>query len=168
MNPDSSSVIELGTIDHPYKQLSYAMIEILNYHSHSDSNLTVNIMEYTVNELRLQTASIINIKHVDVVPYTHRDSAPDKATIMSIDKGNIVETPGTQFNIMKSFELRIQEQVHDSSSLTFNEKERINIHDYSFVIVRSNFMIQNMYLTSNYISTVIDPVFFFFVYVQEK
>ena len=125
-------------------------------------------MEYTVNELRLQTASIINIKHVDVVPYTHRDSAPDKATIMSIDKGDIVETPGTQFNIMKSFELRIQEQVHDSSSLTFNEKERINIHDYSFVIVRSNFMIQNMYLTSNYTSTVIDPVFFFFVYVQEK
>ena len=41
VNPDSDSIIELGTIDHPYKKISYAFVEILNDHSHTDRNLTV-------------------------------------------------------------------------------------------------------------------------------
>ena len=126
-------------------------------------------MEYTTNELRLGTGNIINITNVDIVSYTQRDSDPDKATIVSLDKGDIIASSGTQFNIMKTFELRIQEHVHDHSSLTSSEKEKINIHDYTFFMVRSNFMIQNMYITSNYIYIqVIDPVIFFPVYIQDK
>ena len=35
VNPDSDSIIELGTMDYPYKDISYVFIELLNYHSYS-------------------------------------------------------------------------------------------------------------------------------------
>ena len=55
VNPDSDSIIELGTKDYPYKHIAYAFVEVLNYHSHSDRNLTIYLMEYTRNELPLGT-----------------------------------------------------------------------------------------------------------------
>ena len=82
VNPDSNSIIELGTINHPYKQITYAMIEILNYHSHTLRNITVYLMEYTRNELAIETAKIINITNINIKPYTLRSVDAEKAKIV--------------------------------------------------------------------------------------
>ena len=103
MNPDSDSIVELGTIDHPYKELSYALIEILNYHSHSDHNLTVNLMEGTTNILGLRQGSIVNITNVSWIAYSLTSSEPGKATILVRDEVDIVTSPSTMLNIMNTF-----------------------------------------------------------------
>ena len=134
----------MGTIEYPYKQLAFAFVEVLNYHSHSDRNVTIYLMEYTRNELPLNIGHVVNMTNVDILPYTLRSSDPDKATIVGMDEREIVSSPSTSFNILKSYELRIDEMIMNNSDISDNEKSNLGIDPYSIVIIRSNFRIQNM------------------------
>ena len=44
INPSSQQIIELGTKTYPYKNIGLPFVEILNYHSHSNRTITVNIL----------------------------------------------------------------------------------------------------------------------------
>ena len=168
MNPDSDSIVELGTIEYPYKELSYAFVEILNYHSHTNRNLTVNLMESTINILGLRQGNIVNITNVNIVPYSLISSEPDNTTILVKDQIEIVKRPSTLFNIMKTFETRMDEKITNSTGLTEQEKLRVEFNNYNILIMRSNFMIQNMNITSDRANLYDDVVLFYSVYIQDK
>ena len=136
VNPDSDSIVELGTIDHPYKQLSYAFVEILNYHSHSDYNLTLYIMEDTTSILGFKQGNIINITNVHITSYSLTSSEPGKATIVAIDEHDIVPSPSTLFNVMKTFELRMDEQVTNNMVITEQERLNVGFNDYNILVLR--------------------------------
>ena len=169
VNPDSDSIIELGTKDHPYKQIAYAFVEILNYHSHTDRNLTIYLMEYTRNELPVGTGNIINITNVEIRPYTLRASVdPDKANIVGIDSASIVSNPATLFSILKSYEFRFEDMVTNYSDLTDSEKARAQLEKYLILALRSNLLIYNMEITSEYSSVFDDVLITYPVYLQTK
>ena len=159
----------MGTKDHPYKQIAYAFVEILNYHSHTDRNLTIYLMEYTRNELPVGTGNIINITNVEIRPYTLRASVdPDKASIVGIDRNDIDSDPSTSFNILKSYELRFDEIVTNSSSLTPIEKTRVQLEKFLILVIRSSLMICNIEMTSDHASVFDDVLFVFPVYLQTR
>ena len=168
MNPDSESIVELGTKDYPYKQLSYVLIEILNYHSHSNRNLTVYLMEQTTNILGFKQANIVNITNVSIVPYSLTSSDPAKATILVKDEIDIVASPSTLFNVMKTFEMRMDEQVNNNTDMAEQERFRVQFNDYNILVLRSNFMIDNMNIISDREDLYNDVILMFFVYIQDK
>ena len=168
MNPDSESIVELGTKDYPYKQLSYVLIEILNYHSHSNRNLTVYLMEQTTNILGFKQANIVNITNVSIVPYSQTSSDPAKATILVKDEIDIVASPSTLFNVMKTFEMRMDEQVNNNTDMAEQERFRVQFNDYNILVLRSNFMIDNMNIISDREDLYNDVILMFFVYIQDK
>ena len=168
MNPDSDSIVELGTKDYPYKQLSYVLIEILNYHSHSNRNLTVYLMEQTTNVLGFKQANIVNITNVSIVPYSLTSSDPAKATILVKDEIDIVASPSTLFNVMKTFEMRMDEQVNNNTDMAEQERFRVQFNDYNILVLRSNFMIDNMNIISDREDLYNDVILMFFVYIQDK
>ena len=168
MNPDSESIVELGTKDYPYKQLSYVLIEILNYHSHSNRNLTVYLMEQTTNVLGFKQANIVNITNVSIVPYSPTSSDPAKATILVKDEIDIVASPSTLFNVMKTFEMRMDEQVNNNTDMAEQERFRVQFNDYNILVLRSNFMIDNMNIISDREDLYNDVILMFFVYIQDK
>ena len=168
VNSDSDSIIELGTIDHPYKQISYAFIEILNYHSHSDRNLTIYLMEYTRNEMTIGLGNVINITNVDIKPYTLRSVDPDKATIVGIDGTDIVASPSTSFSIMKSYETRFDEVVTTNADIPEEEKIKITLEIYLIVWYRSSILLQNLELISEHENIFLDVTFVYPVYLQYK
>jgi hypothetical protein len=45
VNPESEEVIELGTKEYPFKSVSLPFIEIFNYFSHSNANITIYLAE---------------------------------------------------------------------------------------------------------------------------
>ena len=168
MNPDSDSIVELGTKDYPYKQLSYVLIEILNYHSHSNRNLTVYLMEQTTNILGFKQANIVNITNVSIVPYSPTSSDPAKAIILVKDEIDIVASPSTLFNVMKTFEMRMDEQVNNNTDMAEQERFRVQFNDYNILVLRSNFMIDNMNIISDREDLYNDVILMFFVYIQDK
>ena len=166
VNPDSDSIIELGTVNHPYKQITYAMIEILNYHSHTVRNLTIYLMEYTRNELAIGTGKIINITNIDIKPYTLRSVNADKATIVGIDEANIATSQNTFFSIMKSYEQRFDDMVTNNVDIPEREKAKTILQTYLIIWYRSSISLQNLELTSEHESIQPDITFLYPVYLQ--
>ena len=160
--------MELGTIDYPYKELSYAFVEILNYHSHTDRNITIYVKEGTSNTLGLKHGNIVNITNVSIHPYSSLSIVPVKTTILVKDEVEIMKSPSTIFNIMKTFGLRIDEQVINNTAITEQERLRVEFNDYNILVLRSNFMIQNMNVISERADINNDVFLMFFVYIQDK
>ena len=131
MNPDSESIVELGTKDYPYKQLSYVLVEILNYHSHENRNVTIYLMEGTSNILGFKQANVVNITNVSIVSYSLSSSRPERAIILIKDKESIMDSPSTLFNVMKTFELRMDQHVFNNTAITEQERLRVEFNDYN-------------------------------------
>ena len=169
MNPDSDSIVELGTIDHPYKRITYAFVEMLNYHSHSDRNLTLYLMENTRNELPVSKASIVNITNVEIKSYTAQESAESgKATIVGMDDAGIIASPSTSFSILKSYELKFDEMVTNSTYITDEERLRIATQTSIFLFFKSSFTLENLELISEHVDINLNIIFIFPVYLQHR
>ena len=168
VNPDSDSIIELGTMDYPYKDISYVFIELLNYHSYTDRNLTVNLMEGTTNIIGNKQGYILNITNVEIITYSFNSSESGKAKILIIDEVNITTKPSTLFNVMKTFELRINDQVSTNNAITEEQRLRIEFSDYNIMIFTSNFKMENFDVISEREDINEDVNFIFSVDIQEK
>ena len=56
--------------------------------------------------------------------------------------------------------------VFNNSDITEIEKSRFDVEEYTILVLRSNFTINNMEITTEYADITADPVFFFLVYIQ--
>ena len=125
-------------------------------------------MEYTRNELKLDNSYIINVTNVEMLPYTNKSSAPDKPIIVGLDQGDISFDVSTSFNILKSFELRYDEMITQNNDITDYEKELTKNNQNVILVMRSNFLIQNMELHTEYEDINFAYNFFFIAYLQNK
>ena len=169
VNPDSSSVVELGTREHPYKSLGYVFVELLNYHSHSNRNITVNIMEGTTNYLMIGNNYIVNITQVTIQPYSDNMlTEPGKASIVGLDNGVLEFTAGTSYNLLQSLELKVTEMIYDNNQITESEKTTLIVEKILVTVQRSNFTMHNMNLYSNYSDVYDDNYFIWGLYIQNR
>jgi len=83
VDSSSDSVTELGTYDHPYKDLSSVFVELFNFHSHSDRSIIIKVHEDTTNYI-MQGTYILNITNVLIESYSKTSSVPYKAKIVAV------------------------------------------------------------------------------------
>jgi hypothetical protein len=100
VNPLSTSVVELGTKAHPYKELSPVFVELMNFHSHTNRNISVFIMEFST--VYINTMSIINITSVHFESYSNTNLKAGKAQIIGIKSDSKIVHPSmpTKFHIL--------------------------------------------------------------------
>ena len=84
VDPLSESVTELGTYDHPYKDLLSVFVEMFNFHSHSDRMVVVKVHEDTTNYL-MEGTYVINITQVVIESYSKVSLNPKKAKIVAVE-----------------------------------------------------------------------------------
>ena len=166
MNPESDSIVELGTIDHPYKSIAYPFVEVLNYHAHTDRNLTIYLMENTRNELRIGTGHIVNISHVEINSYTLDSRDPEKATVVGMEEADIVANPTTSFSILKSYEHRFDEIITNNSDISDQDKLKISLEVYLILAYKSSISLHNLELISEYSFVTLDITFVYPVQLQ--
>jgi len=77
-------VTELGTYDHPYKDLLSVFVEMFNFHSHSDRKIVVKVHEDTTNYL-MEGTYVINITQVVIESYSKVSLNPKKAKIVAVE-----------------------------------------------------------------------------------
>ena len=101
VDPSSMSTTELGTSEHPYKELNSVFVEILNFHSHSDRSITVRILEGTTAFL-LKSSYIINTTEVIMEPYFRNSSIGNNPKIIGVESIDAITPPGvpTRFHIL--------------------------------------------------------------------
>ena len=69
---------------------------------------------------------------------------------------------------MKTFEMRMDEQVNNNTNLVEQERFRVQFNDYNILVLRSNFVIDNMNIISDREDLYNDVILMFFVYIQDK
>ena len=125
-------------------------------------------MEQTSNILGFSQAHIVNISNVNIVPYSLTSLEPKKATFFVKDEVDIIARPSTMLNVMKTFDMRMDEQVLNNSAITEQERLKVEFNDYNILILRSNFMIENINIISERADLYNDVSLLFFVYIQDK
>ena len=162
-------MIEFGTRTHPYKNLGFVFVELLNYHSHTDRNISIYVKENTQNYLHIYNNDIVNITYVEIVTYSDNETAvPEKAYITALEHDSLVDSPGTSLNILKNYDLRIAEAIDNNSDITDSEKAYIEQSKYLILIVRSNFLIDGFVMYSEFDSLHELNLFFVAVYLQSR
>ena len=161
--------MELGTRKHPYKSLGYVFVELLNYHSHSDRNITVNIMKNTTNYLMIGNNYIVNITQVTIQPYSDNMLIdPGKASIVGLDNESLEFTAGTSYNLLQSLELKVAEMIYNNDQITENEKTTLIVEKILVAVQRSNFAMYNMNLYSDYSDIHKDNYFIWALYLHDR
>ena len=97
------STTELGTYEHPYKELNSVFVELLNFHSHSERNISVRILEGTTTYLH-KKSYIINTTEVIIEPYFKTVSFGINPKIITVESIGAIIPPGvpTRFNILSN------------------------------------------------------------------
>ena len=64
IDPGSIASIELGTLKYPYKKMSLATMEVLNFISHTNKNVTIYIKEESVVPVATLTNYYIDFPNI--------------------------------------------------------------------------------------------------------
>ena len=143
VDPKSTNIISLGTIENPYKSLLLAFVEILNLHSHS--NRTINVFIHTGTTLYVMPDSmyIINISKVNILTYTSASSSTVRPKIYSVLSGVTLISPKTLFNIISNTTLNLNPQI-SNPILTSKEQTDLKTVFVGFMIDRWDFTIDGI------------------------
>ena len=128
VDPTSTSVIELGTLQYPFKSLGFVFVELLNFHANTARTINVYLKENTQNYVDLSFNYIINITTVIISSYSSTSSTPSKATLVAGEvndptQANITAyyNNATIFNILLSTKLNKNKQIFSNSLLSETE-----------------------------------------------
>ena len=136
INPDSTSSIELGTKNHPYKTIDQAFIEVFNYWDAADA-VNILVKEGTTNMVYFQERPLIVNRKDNVIITTYKDDGTvpgDKATLKVLNTANYEAAWSTVYSLMggKAYDI-------GGSSLLTDEVTAINTQWYTFIIVQCDF-----------------------------
>ena len=175
VDPTSSAVIELGTLQYPFKSLGFLFVELLNFHANTARTINVHLKENTQNYVDLNFNFIINITTVTISPYSTTSSTPSKATIVAGEvndptQANITAyySNTTVFNILLNTKLNKDKQLYLSPLLSSTELSYLSQQTQVVMIHKSNFTIDNIVLNSTFNDINSKYVFFFLIYLQNR
>ena len=165
VNPKSSSIIELGTYQNPYKSLALAFYEVLTLHSFTNNTINVYVLENSVMQIMKDQIYLINIDSVNLITYSDLGSSPLKWTIIFTDANVSVFSRRTNFNIISSYNLNIS-SVINNSTLSAKEISKLQSKSNRMMIDRCNFLMDNFIVQSQFLSTNKSFTFMNIIYEQ--
>ena len=155
VNPLSTSQTELGTKQHPYKDINYALAEIFNFHKNSNRSISLYIMEYTTNYL-MTNSYVSNMTLLTIEPYSISGTSTNKAKIVGIDSTTKIINPSmpTKMSINPSLTLVGTDGLPSGGTLLY--------------VVNSGLTMRNLLLSSDYLNSFSTTWWFNCVYVGTK
>ena len=126
-------------------------------------------MENTQNYLYMFNNYIVNTTYVQILTYSSDETAiPGKASITGLEQESLTNSLGTSLNILRNYDLRIEEAINTNPDITDAERSNIEQSKFVLLLLRSNFFIDNFEIYSEYNSLQEVNLFFFPVYLQAK
>ena len=153
IDPSSLKSIELGTLKYPFKKIGLSTMEVLNFISHSNKNVTIYIKEGSVISMTNLRNFYIDIPYFTITTYSSTENTPLRATIQINNINFSYFTPqSTQFNIISNIVLRLDDALNYSGYTSIEKSISSDTKTGIFIINRCNFNILNMNVYRNVIS----------------
>lgn len=147
VNPDSTSPIELGTMDHPYKTIDQAFIEVFNYWGSSDA-VDILVKESTTNKIYFQERPlVVNRKdNIQIMTYTTGGGTAVKATLNVLNTETYAASWNTAYSLMGGV---TYDYTGAGSTVTTTEKNAVDAQWYTFIVLQANFKIDGFIVNNN-------------------
>ena len=126
--------IELGTLKYPYKKIGLATMEILNFISHSNHNVTIYIMENNLIYMTNLRNFYIDFPNIQITTYSSTQNTPMRAIIQITDAKKSYFSNSTQFNIVANVTLRLTQALN----YTGYTSVETDISSYSTAVLITN------------------------------
>ena len=167
VDSSSSSVLEIGSRDHPYKSMKSLMSEILNHHSNQDKEINIFLKSNERVYFEDGMNHIINITIVKIQTYSDQADDSSKAILMptKVDQSNRSKT--SAFSILKNNELRLN-QIIAESGISDYEISLMDLDDTTINLIRSNLIIENVMVKRELTDFGLETIFLFPIYLQDK
>ena len=173
VDPTSTAVVELGTMQFPYKSLALVFVELLNYHANTARIINIYLEENTESYVDLGFNYIINMTTVNIKSYSSTSSSPSKATITAGEQNspsqiNITAyfNTWTSFNLLKNTQLRKSQQI--LSTFSASEISYLSKTSQVFTVHRTNFTVSNIIMRSEFDNINTGYTFLFAIYLQNR
>ena len=149
---DSDSIIELGTRDHPYKDLESVFVEVLNLHANTDRHVNVHVKENTINYMYTEHNFIISLANLTLTTYSDESNIAGKATVMAYDtdQTQAVYTMPTKFNVMVNSDLYIEAKI--TNMVDADDLSTVTQTDVLIMVYKSSITFENIDFKSDYTS----------------
>ena len=149
---DSDSIVELGTRDHPYKDLKSVFVEVLNLHTNTDRHVNVHVKENTINYMYTEHNYIISVANLTLTTYSDESNIAGKATVMAYDtdQTQAVYTMPTKFNVMVNSDLYIDTKITDI--VDADDLPTVTQGDVLIMVYKSSITFENIDFKSDYTS----------------
>ena len=167
VDPTSSSLIEFGTIDYPYKNLLLAFIEVRNLHSHTNRTINVYVKTGTTWYITPSAIYIINISKVNLQSYSDYSASSLRPKIISVVSGVTLNSPKSLFNIISNTTLNITALI-SNPILTDREQRAIQTSFVGFIIDRWDFTMSGIDFTTQHNDVTKSYILFKVIYQQNK
>ena len=92
---------------YPFKNLELVSMEILNFFSHSNQNITIYIKERTIISISKFRNFYIDIPNIQLDTYSETDLTPLRARIQITNEQTSYFSDSSQFNIISGVSLRL-------------------------------------------------------------
>ena len=80
VNPESESVLELGTLLHPYKNINILFRDLFEFGSQTNLNITVHLLLSTEHYLSHSDLFLYNMTNITFQPYQTSDNSTSEIT----------------------------------------------------------------------------------------
>lgn len=134
VNPFSESLIELGTKENPFKEISTAVLVMQNFMNSGPEEIVIKIMEKSI--LSVSPDVLYFVKHglISIQTYTDTDYEPRSATV--IFEEGITPSKGSRSHsvILSNFTFSLEELI-SKSGLSDSEIIEISKPQMGFHIV---------------------------------
>ena len=167
VDPESSSILEIGSKDNPYRSMRALMSEILNHHSNQDKVISIYLKENTEVFLEDETNFLINITQVKISSYSDTQEGSQMATLIPTKNPQNGVSMKSAFSILQNADLKLEEIIA-ASDLTDYEIETINSQSRTIILNRWNIEIDNIRVEHRPSDFGFDASFIYAVYLQEK
>ena len=133
---DSNSLksIELGTLKYPFKKIGLSTMEVLNFISHSNKNVTIYIKEGSVISMTNLRNFYIDFPNMVITTYSGTENTPLRASIQISNLKFSYFSDSTQFNIISEIVLRLNDALNYPGITSVEE----DISAYSTAIFIAN------------------------------
>ena len=167
VNSRSDSLLELGTLDHPYRTTKAAFIELVNHFSNHNASVTIYLAEEQTFYIEDGTTFILNITNVSITSYSVDSKTSNKAKLIPTQIFQSTHSKKTMLNLLSNANMKLEDKINQGI-YSDSENLALNTNQATILVLRSNLHIDKIDFEREYIDYGEETLLFNPVYLQDK
>lgn len=125
VDPFSESVVERGTLKHPFKNLAVPFLLLQNFINFAELDVKIFIMELSITQIAPGIAYLVHLNKLSIETYTNSIYSKNTSTIKIVDTITDIFSPKSLFTVLNDSSSNL-DQILLNPALNPQEISKLN------------------------------------------